>query len=67
MSQGVKARGPGGAEPYGRDRIRRALLHFLGGRALSSALGVINLIVLIRLLSPADFGLYVSLLSIQVV
>jgi len=67
VSHGVKARGPGGAEPYGRDRIRRALLHFLGGRALSSALGVINLIVLIRLLSPADFGLYASLLSIQVV
>ena len=59
--------GADGTDPYGRDRLRRALVHFLGGKALASALGIVNLIALIRLLSPEEFGLYAALLSIQVV
>jgi O-antigen/teichoic acid export membrane protein len=54
------------SDPYARTRLRQALLHFLSGRLLSSLLGVFNLLALIRLLTPQEFGLYAALLSLQV-
>jgi O-antigen/teichoic acid export membrane protein len=56
-----------GADPYGRARLRRALMHFLTGRLLSSVLGIVNLVAVIRLLPTHEFGLYAALLSMQVV
>lgn len=46
------------------DRIKKGLLHFAIGKALSGILGVVWLFLIVRLLSPSEFGVYLSLLSI---
>jgi O-antigen/teichoic acid export membrane protein len=58
---------PRESDLYSRSRVRRALIHFLTGRAVSGVLGLVSLLLIVRWLAPADFGLYAALLSIQVV
>lgn len=65
LGDAVVSKGDPG-DPYAHATLRRALRHFLSGRLLSSLLGVFNLLALIRLLSPQEFGLYAALLSMQV-
>lgn len=52
---------------YGRARYKRALVHFATGRVASGVLGVMSLLVLVRVLPEAQFGLYAAMLSMQVV
>lgn len=46
------------------DRIKKGLLHFAIGKVLSGLLGVVWLFLIVRLLSPPEFGVYLSLLSV---
>jgi O-antigen/teichoic acid export membrane protein len=52
---------------YGRERLKRALLHFITGRLVSGGLGIASLILVIRHLPTQEFGLYAAMLSLQVV
>lgn len=52
---------------YGSKRIKSALGFFLAGKVLSGGLGIFVLVWLVRMLSAADYGVYVSLAAFQTV
>lgn len=53
-----------GVVVFSIDRIKRGFLHFAIGKVLSGILGVVWLFLIVRLLSPSEFGIYLSLLSV---
>jgi O-antigen/teichoic acid export membrane protein len=48
---------------YTTDHARRSLLHFLLGKGVSAAAGITVLLVLIRIMTTADFGYYVAAIA----
>lgn len=50
-------------ERYGKDRIKKGLLHFLLGKAFSSLASFFAMILVIRSLSVEDFGAYSVLIA----
>lgn len=62
----VNGGGPrGGGGHYSAQRVRSALLHFVLGRAMSAVLSVVTLVLLLRHLEVADYGVYVTLVAVQ--
>ncbi len=51
-------------QPYRIARFRRALLHFLGGRAVQAAARAALLLVLVRILDIADYGAYMLIIGV---
>lgn len=49
---------------YGQGAVRRALFRFLGGKALSSVVGVGTLLLVMRTLVPMEFGAYSVLIGL---
>lgn len=56
---------PVGADGYSRSRFKKALRHFLFGKAFSGLANFTVLILVVRLLAPAEYGAYVALLALQ--
>jgi len=50
---------------YSIDRVRKALIHFIGGRAVQAAARAILLLMLVRLLSVEDYGAYMLLVGLS--
>jgi O-antigen/teichoic acid export membrane protein len=48
---------------YGRERIRRSLIHFLLGKGISSISGLVALLLVVRSLSVAEFATYSVLVA----
>ena len=53
------------SQPYSVTRIRRALVHFAGGRVVQASARAILLIVLVRLLPVEDYGAYMLLVGLS--
>jgi O-antigen/teichoic acid export membrane protein len=51
-------------KPYGIARFRKALIHFVGGRAVQAAGRAMLLLVLVRLLDVADYGAYMLVIGL---
>lgn len=49
---------------YSAMRARRSLLHFLGGKVLSAATGIVFLVWVVRITPTAQYGLFVALLAL---
>lgn len=50
---------------YSADRMRRGLLHFLGGRAVQALARALLLLLLVRLLPLADYGAYMLIVGLS--
>lgn len=50
-------------QKYGSERIRRGLLHFVVGKGISSVAGFVAMILVIRVLSVAEFAAYSVLIA----
>lgn len=50
--------------PYGAAQIKRSLVHFIFGKGASAIIGLSLLLLLVRVLSPADYGIYIALLAL---
>lgn len=50
--------------PYGADQVKRSLSHFIVGKGASAIIGLALLLLLVRVLSPADYGIYIALLAL---
>src|SRR3569833_3049005 len=48
---------------YGRERVRKGVVHFLFGKGLSALTGVVILLLLVRELSVPEFAVYSVLLG----
>lgn len=55
---------PHAQEVYGVGRLRRALTQFIGGRLIQGLGQAILVLVLVRVLSPVDFGIYMLLIGV---
>ncbi|MDX9742040.1 MAG: hypothetical protein RBT81_12835 [Gammaproteobacteria bacterium] len=53
-----------GKDVYGVDRLRRALTQFVGGRIVQGLGQAMLVLTLVRVLSPADFGIYMLLIGL---
>ncbi|WP_085317130.1 lipopolysaccharide biosynthesis protein [Derxia lacustris] len=51
------------AGAYSTQRVKRSLLHFAIGKSATAVLGAALLLVLVRALDRADYGVYVALLA----
>lgn len=50
--------------PYAVDKIRRSLIHFIFGKGVSAIVGFSLLFLLVRVLTPAEYGIYIALLAL---
>ena len=48
---------------YNKDKVRRSLGHFVLGKAGGAVVGLLTLLLMVRVLSVADYGLYVALVG----
>ena len=48
---------------YNKEKLRRSLGHFVLGKASGALVGVATLLLLVRVLTVADYGLYVALVA----
>lgn len=46
------------SSPYGQDRVRSAVVHFLFGKSISSVVGILLLLVFVRYLTVEEFAAY---------
>lgn len=53
-----------GKQIYGVGRLRRALTQFVGGRIIQGLGQAILVLILVRVLSPTDFGIYMLLIGL---
>lgn len=49
---------------YSNARLRRGVLHFLGGKVVSAGLSFVGLLLVARLLPMAEYGRYVALVAL---
>lgn len=56
--------GKPGNDNYGAAKLRRALLHFLGGRAVQALARAALLLLVVRLLAPEDYGAYMLAIGV---
>lgn len=56
---------PATRRPYGVSRLRRALVHFISGRAVQAVARALLVLVLVRLLDIGDFGAYMLLVGLS--
>lgn len=52
-------------QPYSITRLRRAIVHFIGGRVIQAGARAILLLVLVRLLEVEDYGAYMLLVGLS--
>lgn len=50
--------------PYAVDKIKRSLIHFIFGKGASAVVGFSLLLLLVRVLTPAEYGIYIALLAL---
>lgn len=50
---------------YGKNALKASLIHFLFGKALNAAISLSMIILLVRWIEPAEYGVYVALLALQ--
>lgn len=55
---------PHGKEVYGVGRLRRALTQFVGGRLVQGLGQAALVLMLVRVLSPVDFGIYMLMIGL---
>lgn len=52
------------AAHFSFQKLKRSLTHFAIGKVVSGIIGILTLLLLVRALSPNDFGVYVTLLAL---
>lgn len=52
------------SEHYGRERLKRSLAQFLAGKVLGLTIGFTWMLVLVRAMLPADYGVYIAFTGI---
>lgn len=50
--------------PYAINKIKRSLMHFIFGKGASAIIGFALLLLLVRVLTPAEYGIYIALLAL---
>lgn len=49
--------------PYGASQVRKSLINFIFGKGASAVVGFSILLLLVRLLSPQEYGVYIAMLA----
>lgn len=54
------------AHPYHLAALRQSLLHFLVGKLLNGLIGLLTIMLLVRAVAPAEYGVYIAFVALQV-
>lgn len=53
-----------GDNPYGAERVRQSLIHFVFGKGAAAIVGVALLLLVVRALPADEYGIYIALLAV---